>query len=43
MLQNNVRRGFWFKYEIKHDGKEWFAWYLKEQNAFEALQEELKK
>ena len=28
MLQNNARRGAYFKYDIVYDGREWFAWYL---------------
>lgn len=42
MLINNLRNGTWYDYQIIFDGKEWYAWFLKEQNAFEALKEDVK-
>ena len=27
MLQNNLKRKGWHRYEIVHDGKDWYAWF----------------
>lgn len=27
MLQNNLKRQAWHKYQIVYDGREWFAWF----------------
>lgn len=38
MRKNNLRKGTFFKYEyISFDGEYWFAWYLEEENAFDAV------
>jgi hypothetical protein len=34
-LANSVTKGFYYKYNVVHDGKEWFAWY--EEDASEIL------
>lgn len=27
MLDNNVKRQYYFDYQIIHDGQNWYAWY----------------
>lgn len=43
MLINNLKHNTFFHYEIVFDGKEWFAWFLKEQNVLDAMKEDLNK
>jgi len=43
MLMNNLKHNTFFHYEIIFDGKNWYAWFLKEQNVIEAIKEEVKK
>lgn len=43
MLQNNLKRGMEYNYQIVHDGKEWFAWYREEVASAELLMNELPK
>ena len=43
MLINNLRDGYFYQYDIMFDGKDWYAWFLKEQNVVDAMKEELNK
>jgi len=43
MLRNNLINGTFYHYEIVFDGREWFAWFLKEQNVIDAIKEEVKE
>jgi hypothetical protein len=39
-LKNSVTRGYYFKYDVIFDGKNWFAWY--EEDASDMIQSEIK-
>jgi hypothetical protein len=43
MLSNNIRHGKQYEYQVVHDGKEWFAWFMEIVPATEQLAEELPK
>lgn len=42
MLKNNLDNGTFYHYDIMHDGKYFYAWFLKEQNVISAMEEEVK-
>lgn len=39
-LQNSVSRGYYFRYSVVYDGKNWFAWY--EEDASEQIESQIK-
>jgi len=43
MLDNNLKDGVFYHYEVMHDGTFFYAWFLKEQNVLDAIKEEIKK
>jgi len=40
MIMNNIQTNTWHDYQIVFDGKNWYAWYLRDSNVLEEVVKE---